>query len=64
MPKKAAPRSGRAKPAPSKAPKAPKGRNRFGDPADTLYAGGTPLFDETGRAGPKKAPARKSPRSR
>jgi hypothetical protein len=22
------------------------GRNEFGDPADTLYAGGTPLFDE------------------
>jgi quinol monooxygenase YgiN len=26
--------------------------NEFGDPPDTLYAGGTPLFDETGGAGP------------
>ncbi len=26
------------------------GRNEFGDPPDTVYAGGTPLFDErTGR---------------
>jgi hypothetical protein len=23
-----------------------KGRNRFGDPPDTMYTGGTPLFDE------------------
>jgi hypothetical protein len=22
------------------------GRNEFGDPRDTVYAGGTPLFDE------------------
>jgi hypothetical protein len=22
------------------------GRNQFGDPADTVYAGGNPLFDE------------------
>jgi hypothetical protein len=22
------------------------GRNEFGDPADTVYAGGNPLFDE------------------
>ncbi len=22
------------------------GRNQFGDPPDTMYAGGTPLFDE------------------
>jgi hypothetical protein len=35
-----------------------KGRNEFGDPRDTLYAGGTPLFDETG-GGFKKPPARK-----
>lgn len=27
-----------------------KGLNRYGDPMDTVYAGGTPLFDErTGR---------------
>jgi hypothetical protein len=27
-----------------------KGRNPYGDPKDTVYAGGTPLFDErTGR---------------
>ena len=27
-----------------------KGRNPYGDPPDTMYAGGTPLFDEaTGR---------------
>jgi hypothetical protein len=24
-----------------------EGLNSYGDPADTLYAGGTPLFDET-----------------
>jgi quinol monooxygenase YgiN len=31
-------------------------RNEFGDPTDTLYAGGTPRFDETGRKppGPRK----------
>jgi hypothetical protein len=23
-----------------------KGRNTYGDPPDTMYAGGTPLFDE------------------
>ena len=28
-----------------------KRRNRYGDPPDTMYAGGTPLFDErTGKA--------------
>ncbi|HLK55547.1 MAG TPA: hypothetical protein VKU00_03235 [Chthonomonadaceae bacterium] len=28
-----------------------KGLNEFGDPKDTMYAGGTPLFDErTGKA--------------
>jgi hypothetical protein len=28
-----------------------KHRNPYGDPPDTMYAGGTPLFDErTGRA--------------
>jgi hypothetical protein len=31
---------------------APSPRNEHGDPADTLYAGGTPLFDETGGAAP------------
>ena len=29
-----------------------KGRNTYGDPPDTMYAGGTPLFDE--RTGTKK----------
>ena len=29
-----------------------KGRNPYGDPPDTMYAGGTPLFDE--RTGTKK----------
>lgn len=24
-----------------------RGLNEYGDPADTMYAGGTPLFDET-----------------
>lgn len=29
---------------------AAEGRNKFGDPQGTMYAGGTPLFDErTGR---------------
>jgi hypothetical protein len=56
MPKKPPARSARPAPKPTKAP---KGRNRFGDPADTLYAGGTPLFDETGRSGPKKTPVKK-----
>jgi len=28
-------------------------RNEFGDPTDTLYTGGTPLFDETGGSSPK-----------
>jgi hypothetical protein len=33
---------------------AAKGLNQFGDPPDTVYAGGTPLFDEkTGRAIPR-----------
>jgi len=28
-----------------------KHRNQYGDPPDTMYAGGTPLFDErTGRS--------------
>ena len=32
-------------------PVTPKARNRFGDPVDTVYAGGTPLFDErTGKS--------------
>ena len=34
---------------------AAKGLNQFGDPQDTVYAGGTPLFDEkTGRAVPRE----------
>jgi hypothetical protein len=32
-----------------------KGLNPFGDPPDTFYAGGTPLFDEkTGRSVPRE----------
>jgi len=32
-----------------------KGLNEFGDPKDTMYAGGTPLFDEkTGRSVPRE----------
>lgn len=43
-----------ARPArPEQEPHIPHPRNEFGDPHDTLYAGGTPLFDETGQAGPK-----------
>jgi hypothetical protein len=46
-------------------PKRPKRKNEFGDPADTLYAGGTPLFDETGGGTkPPKRPAPKKPRGR
>jgi hypothetical protein len=52
------------KPAP--APSPPPGRkNRFGDPSDTLYAGGTPLFDEgAGRGIDKrpKTPAKPAPK--
>ena len=34
---------------------AAKGLNPFGDPPDTMYAGGTPLFDEkTGRSIPRE----------
>lgn len=44
--------SGPASP-PAQWPDPPRPRNEFGDPPDTLYAGGTPLFDETGQAGPK-----------
>jgi hypothetical protein len=41
----------------------PKPRNEFGDPADTVYAGGTPLFDErTGKSIPKRDYQRKRPR--
>lgn len=33
---------------------AAKGLNQFGDPPDTLYAGGSPLFDEkSGRTMPR-----------
>ena len=56
MPKKPAPKSpSQPRSRPTNA--ASKGRNKFGDPRDTLYAGGTPLFDETG--GGKRPPARK-----
>jgi hypothetical protein len=50
------------------APKAPSRRkNEFGDPGDTLYAGGTPLFDEGAGRGNDKKPVRKpapAPRAR
>ena len=40
-------------PAPGVRPqKPPPPRNEFGDPPDTLYAGGTPEFDETGGLAP------------
>jgi hypothetical protein len=41
-------------------PKLPgRRKNEFGDPADTLYAGGTPLFDEgAGRAIDKRPMAK------
>jgi hypothetical protein len=38
--------------APTRGPRPP--RNEFGDPPDTLYAGGTPRFDETGGQPPGK----------
>ena len=44
-------RSRPSPPAPSPSPGARPPRNEFGDPPDTLYAGGTPRFDETGGAG-------------
>ena len=48
------PQSGRRPPTPSPPDLRPP-RNDFGDPPDTLYAGGTPLFDETGSgAAPNK----------
>ena len=37
-------------------------RNEFGDPPDTLYAGGTPRFDETGGLAGKRPPPRKRTR--
>jgi hypothetical protein len=49
------PRPGR--PRPGRSP-----RNEFGDPLDTVYAGGTPLLDErTGRAIPRGDHKRKRP---
>jgi quinol monooxygenase YgiN len=39
---------------PAVRPPQPRRGNRFGDPADTAYAGGTPRFDETGGAGSKR----------
>jgi len=39
---------------PAARPPQPRRRNRFGDPSDTAYAGGTPRFDETGGLGPKR----------
>jgi hypothetical protein len=56
MPKKAPPKRAITLPR-----KPAKGRNEFGDPRDTLYAGGTPLFDETGRGAIKRPPTRKKP---
>jgi len=56
----------REAPAPAPAPQQPaescidarlraKGLNPYGDPPDTMYAGGTPLFDEkTGRSVPRE----------
>jgi hypothetical protein len=35
-----------------------RGLNAFGDPADTIYAGGTPLFDETATGDAGRARAR------
>jgi hypothetical protein len=37
-------------------------RNEFGDARDTLYAGGTPRFDETGGLAGKRPPPRKRTR--
>jgi hypothetical protein len=34
----------------------PLRRNRFGDSPETMYAGGTPRFDETGGQGSKRRP--------
>jgi quinol monooxygenase YgiN len=48
-----------ATPNPSPPPGARPPRNEFGDPADTLYAGGTPRFDETGGLA---APGKRRPR--
>jgi hypothetical protein len=39
----------------------PKPRNEFGDPPDTLYAGGTPLFDERGSRIVPRRDGRKRP---
>ena len=44
---------------PSTPPVARPPRNEFGDPPDTLYAGGTPRFDETGGLG---APGKRRPK--
>jgi hypothetical protein len=45
-------------------PRPAKRRNEFGDPADTLYAGGTPLFDEgAGKRAVPKRPVGKKPRA-
>ena len=44
----------RSRPRPTPAPAPPPvhpPHNEFGDPLDTLYAGGTPRFDETGGGG-------------
>jgi len=38
----------------SRRPPRPRLRNRFGDPPDTMYTGGTPRFDETGGLRPKR----------
>jgi|tagenome__1003787_1003787.scaffolds.fasta_scaffold19374816_2 hypothetical protein len=54
MPKKPSP----PRPVPPRPP-----RNEFGDPPDTLYAGGTPRFDErTGRSVPPRPPRKRPPK--
>ena len=48
---------------PPRRPVPPKPRNEFGDRPDTVYAGGTPLFDErTGKSIPKRDYQRKRPK--
>ncbi len=60
MPKKAPPKRS-APPRPKAPSRAGKGRNEFGDPRDTLYAGGTPLFDEMGGGAKRPAPGKRKP---
>jgi hypothetical protein len=46
---------------PSRPSRPAKRRNEFGDPPDTLYAGGTPRFDETAARIVPRKPPRKRP---